>query len=177
MKSFAPDAEVLGQTLLSSILGLPSFAQKNMLSILEEQGITNLDATKWYSIRTILAVYERVTIDFGPHTMFDLGKAVPANAQFPPGVNDIDSALASMDIGYQMNHKNGYVGFYKVIRHDKVEKEIIIQCYNPYPCDFDRGIITAMARKFQSGIRVVVDETKPTKKKGGNESWYIVSYR
>ena len=176
MKPFDPNAQVLGKTLLNSILGLPSFAQKNMLAILEGQQIKNLDATKWYSIQSVIAVYDRIATDFGPHTVFDLGKTILADAQFPPEVNSIENGLNLIDTAYNMNHKNGYVGFYKMICHDVEEKKIIMQCYNPYPCDFDRGIFTAMARKFQSGVKVVVDSTKPTKKKGGNESWYIVSY-
>ena len=49
MKPFDTDAEVLGLTLLNSILGLPSFAKKNMLKILEQQGIEDLDANTWFT--------------------------------------------------------------------------------------------------------------------------------
>jgi hypothetical protein len=106
-----------------------------------------------------------------------LGKAIPENAEFPPGVDSIESGLNLIDVAYNMNHRNGYVGFYKMISHDSEEKKVVMQCYNPYPCDFDRGLFTSMARKFKSGIRVIVDDSKPTKKKGGDESWYIISYR
>lgn len=177
MKPFDTDAEVLGLTLLNSILGLPSFAKKNMLKILEQQGIEDLDANTWYKLNAVLPFYTRIVDDYGPNTMFDLGKSISIHAKMPPEVNTIELALASMDIGYNMNHRNGYVGFFKVISHNLEEKKIVMQCCNPYPCDFDRGIITGIARIFKTGIRVVVDESKPSRKKGDNESWYIISYR
>jgi hypothetical protein len=177
MEPFAPDAQVLGKTLLSSISGLPSFAQKNMLQLLEQEGIKEVDLDDWQSLTIALAFYAQVAVNFGPNTIFDLGKAVPEKAIFPPGIDSIETALQSIDVAYNMNHRNGYVGFYKVVSHDSEKKELIMHCYNPYLCDFDRGLITAMARKFASGVRVVVDESKPSKKKGGDESWYIISYR
>lgn len=171
------ETEVIGQTLSPTIMGVPNIVKNNMLRLLKEQGIDPLDPNTWYKLKMILAFYANVLKNFGPNTMFDLGKAVPENAIFPPGIDSIESGIASIDVAYNMNHRNGYVGFYKMVSHDLEEKKIVMQCYNPYPCDFDRGLLISMARKFKSGIRVVVDESKPTKKKGGNESWYIISYR
>jgi hypothetical protein len=51
-----------------------------------------------------------------------------------------------------------------------------MNCKNPYPCDFDRGIIIAMARKFKSGVEVVVMPGKPNRKEGADDSWYVVTY-
>ncbi|CAA6827793.1 MAG: Unknown protein [uncultured Aureispira sp.] len=177
MEPFATDALVLGKILLSSIKGLPSFSQKKILKILEKEGLKQLGLDTWYPLKSSLACYAQIAEDFGPNTIFDLGKSVPEHAQFPLDIDSIENALDSIDATYKLSHKGGYIGFYKMISHDVEGKKIIMQCYNPYPCDFDRGLLTAMARKFQSGVKVVVDETKPTKKKGGDESWYIVSYR
>jgi hypothetical protein len=177
MEPFDFNAKVLGRTLSTSISNLPSFAQKNMLNILEQGGIKNLDADIWYSFKTVLAIYQKIAKDFGPNTMFDFGKSIPEKAVFPPEIDSIDKAFHLINTAYNMNHKDGYVGFYKIFSHDLEEKKIVMQCYNPYPCDLDRGLFTAMARKFQSGVRVVIDESKPNKKTGGNETWYIISYR
>lgn len=177
MKPFDLNAEFLGKALLPSIFGLPKYTQNNMLKILAGYGVTNPDPEAWYNIKIVIAFYEQLAKDYGPNTIFDLGKAIPDNAVFPPGVDSIENGLNLIDMAYNMNHRNGYVGFYKMVSHDLENKKIVMQCYNPYPCDFDRGLFTAMARKFESGVRVSVDESKPTKKKGGDESWYIISYR
>jgi hypothetical protein len=177
MKPFDFNADFLGKSLFPAIFGLPSYAQKNMLKILDEQGIPNPDADSWYNIKIVIAFYKQLAEDYGPNTVFDLGKSIPENAVFPPGVDCIESALSLIDMAYNMNHRNGYLGFYKMVSHDLEKKEIIMHCYNPYPCDFDRGLLISMSRKFKSGVRVALDETKPTKKMGGHESSYIISYR
>ncbi|MGH1335826.1 MAG: hypothetical protein ACRBFS_06830 [Aureispira sp.] len=176
-KVFDTTGKVLGQALLTSIMGLPTFAQNNMLKTLATLGIPDPDPKAWYDLQIALDFYDKVTEDFGPNTLFDLGKAVPEKAVFPSGVDSIDSGMNLIDTAYNMNHKEGDIGFYKLISHDVENKKIIMHCYNPYPCNFDRGLLTAMARKFKTGVRVIVDETKPNKAKGDNESWYIITYR
>jgi len=177
MKPFDLNAESLGVALFPAIWSFPTFVKDNMLRILKEEGITEPDIDAWYDIKTILNFYKNIIANYGPHTIFDLGKSIPENAVFPPGVDSIESAFELINTAYSMNHRNGYLGFYKLVSHDLEAKEIVMQCYHPYPCDFDRGLFTAMARKFKVGVRVTLDESKPTKKKGGDESWYIVSYR
>ena len=52
-------------------------------------------------------------------------------------------------------------------------------CANPYPCDFDRGIIVAMARRFgpkAGSVRVVHDDTQPCRKKGEESCTYHVAW-
>lgn len=176
MKPFDPNAKLLGDVLVKSIDSRPNFVKKNILKILASVGIPNLEPDAWYDIEIMPKFYARIAQDFGPNTIFDLGKAIPDKAIFPPGIDSIESGLSSINVAYNMNHKDGYVGFYKMVSHDLEQKKIIMQCYNPYPCDFDRGLITAMGRKFESGVRVVVDQSKPNKKNGGHESWYIVTY-
>ncbi|MBN2348542.1 MAG: hypothetical protein JXJ22_06890 [Bacteroidales bacterium] len=75
-----------------------------------------------------------------------------------------------------MNHRNGDIGFYKLVSHDPAKKKLVMQCKNPYPCDFDRGIITTMGRKFEASTTVLLDTSKPSRKDGADDSWYNVTY-
>jgi hypothetical protein len=34
------------------------------------------------------------------------------------------------------------------------DRTLLAECKNPYPCEFDRGIVTTMARKFEAQARV-----------------------
>ena len=52
---------------------------------------------------------------------------------------------------------------------------IISVCNNPYPCSFDRGIITEMARKFQPYATVSHDDSKPCRNKGADSCTYVIS--
>ncbi len=120
--------------------------------------------------------FKEISDKYGSNTIFEIGKNIPSNAQFPPEIDNIEKALGAIDVAYHMNHQNGDIGFYKLIEHDKNNKTLVMQCKNPYPCDFDRGIITAMARKFEFSARVELDTTKPSRKNGADDSWYIISY-
>lgn len=177
MEPFSPNVQVLGRTLVSLIDELPNFVRKKMQKVLEKEGMTELDLNTWYDIKVALAFHDQIAKDFGPNTLFEVGKSIIEKAVFPPGMDSLESGLQSINVAYNMNHRNGYIGFYKIISHDLEEKKIIMHCHTPYPCELDRGLITAMARKFKTGIRVVVDPSKPNKKEGGNESSYIISYR
>jgi hypothetical protein len=54
-----------------------------------------------------------------------------------------------------------------------------MECANPYPCDFDRGSIVAMARRFGpnvGNVRVAHDDAKPSRKKGGESRTYHAAW-
>ncbi|MBU1151685.1 hypothetical protein KJ632_02545, partial [Patescibacteria group bacterium] len=61
---------------------------------------------------------------------------------------------------------------------DENTAEII--CDNPYPCDFDKGIIESMARMFkpQKSLQVSVthDNSEECRKKGHSECCYTVNW-
>ena len=118
---------------------------------------SEIDFNSWYPQQKWLDAFKIINERVGPNTMTNIGKKIPENAQFPPEINDIEKGLASIDVAYHMNHKNarGQVLFdqgkmYEVIGqyfYTKVPNtnKAIIRCENPYPCDFDKGIITTMA--------------------------------
>ena len=175
-EAFAPEVEVNGETVLTIVKAFPEFMQIYAIKILSENGIHNPRADKWYSQQAWLKAFKQISERYGAHTLYRIGKAIPENAQFPTEIDSIEKALASIDIAYNMNHRNGDIGFYKVVSHDSTERKIVMHCKNPYPCDFDKGIITAMARKFNPDATVELDTHKPSRKDGANDSWYIISY-
>jgi len=173
---FSSDVEVNGQTVLTTVNCFPEFMRSIALKILKDNGISDPQSDMWYSQKAWLDSFREISKKFGANTLFEIGKGIPANAKFPPEVDTVDKALGAIDVAYNMNHRKGDIGFYKLIDHDKVKKKIVMNCKNPYPCDFDRGIITAMARKFVPGAVVEVDKTKPCRNEGADESWYILEY-
>jgi hypothetical protein len=173
---FAPNVEVNGETVLATVNAFPEYMRKIALDILKKNGIENPAPGIWYSQKAWLDSFKEVSLKFGSNTLFEIGKAIPANAKFPPEINNIEKALASIDVAYKMNHRNGDIGFYKLVSHDANTKILVMNCKNPYPCDFDRGIITTMARKFKAGVVVKLDTTKPSRNEGAEDSWYIITY-
>jgi len=190
-KAINPNVEVNGQTVLSFVNAL-GYMKHIGLSILAEKGIANPDPEGWYSQQKWLDAITYIAEEAGIETLYEIGSAIPENAKFPTEINDIHKALSLIDIAYHMNHRlNKKVLFndetkkteegignyhYNFINNKKAE----IICDNPYPCDFDRGIIHSMAKKFKPSESVFVkiehDKTKSCRENGDKTCSYIVSW-
>ncbi len=80
-------------------------------------------------------------------------------------------------MAYHLNHQGGEIGHYQFSKTGP--KQVVMTCRNPYPCEFDRGIILAIARQFQpvgAVVRVQHDAAKPCRTKQGDSCTYLVSW-
>jgi hypothetical protein len=183
-------AKVNGETILSVVKGMPHFKEK-ALRILEEQGIVKPAAGQWYSQQAWLNAFKQIAEGIGEQTLFQIGKQIPHNAQWPPQVDNITKALASIDIAYHMNHQiNGKVLFdgatgqmTEGIGHYAFEgidpKSVKITCDNPYPCEFDKGILKGAVEKFKTAdINEVVFKHGKTscRKNGDHQCIYMIEW-
>ena len=189
--AFNKDVEVNGETVLSIVDGMGVYRDKAM-KFLAGNGIHNPELGKWYSQQQWLNAFKSISESTGGYTLFNIGKKIPENAQFPKEIDTIEKALSAIDVAYHMNHRAhgsvlfnpktgamqegiGHYGFEKL-----KDKTIKMVCDNPYPCDFDRGIIEAMAQKFKPGDSIIImvkhDDTQPCRKKGADSCTYVVSW-
>lgn len=196
-KAFEKGIEVNGQTVYAIVDGFRHFKQLPSKILLEEKigiagpdGLVKIEPEAWYSQEAWLRAFERVSNSLGQQLLEQIGRRIPENALFPPWVKDIDSAVKSVDFAYHMNHRKADkvmfnpetgemlegIGHYGYERPNASVKRIISVCENPYPCDFDRGIVIAMARRFEPNAFVTHDEQKPCRKTGGESCTYIVSW-
>ena len=179
MKTFvasSPKVEVNGETIYSIIDGMGVF-KTTAIKILSENGIPDPKPGQWYSQQSWLNAFKNISDKVGQSTLYNIGQKIPENAKFPPEINDIHKALSAIDVAYHMNHRNGEIGNYKYEKTD--EHSAKITCTNPYPDEFDKGIIVAMGKKFApSGATVSVkfDENKPSRTKGADSTTYLVSW-
>jgi hypothetical protein len=179
MKTFVASSlkvEVNGETIYSVIDGMGFFKTKAQ-KILNDCGIIDPKPGQWYNQQSWLNAFKIISEEIGKSTLFAIGLKIPENAKFPPEIDDIHKALAAIDIAYHMNHRNGDIGQYKYEKTGENSAKIV--CTNPYPDEFDKGIITQMGRKFASeGKRVLVeiDENNPTRTNGGISTNYIVTW-
>jgi hypothetical protein len=175
-QAYSPRVEVNGQTVLAVVNGMG--AMKTMaLKILAEADIVNPKPNQWYSQQKWLDAFKVIAEEIGPMTLFKIGNSIPKNADFPSGVKDIHVALQAIDVAYKSNHRGGEIGYYKYIKIG--EHRVMMECKNPYPSDFDRGIIVAMAREF-APVRtlpsVSLDITRPSRKTGGESCTFVISW-
>ncbi len=178
-KPFDFSGKALGKVVFPIVKNMPSFVQRNLIGILEEVGILKADFKEeaWYDFEQFHSFYQRVKERFGPHTLFDMGKTIPEVADFPPNIRTLHQALATLNDAYHMNHKGGYIGFYHLVGHDPAKCVCTIQCYNPYDHQFDKGLLTALGRKFANRVRVESTPGQPKRAHDGSgASWYTLTY-
>jgi hypothetical protein len=195
-RAIEPGIEVNGQTVFSVVDGFGAFTRMGSRYLLDEgigepepDGSVRVERERWYSQEAWLRAFERIGKELGGSALHLIGLKIPANAIFPPWVVDIDSALRSIDVAYHLNHrKQGQVmfdvaagtmlegiGHYGFSR-DPAAKRILCGCDNPYPCDFDAGIVASMARRFVEHARVEHDPAEPCRKRGADRCTYVVSW-
>jgi hypothetical protein len=194
-KPFEPDLEVYGASIdavVDAFKLFPSVALKRLTNygigtIRGKDVVINREA--WYPLGNWLSAYESFANEVGTRALFQIGQHIPKHAPFPPTINDIHSAVAGLDVAYHMNHRKagkvmfdpatgqklsgiGNYGYTPVPR----ERRIISVCENPYPCEFDRGILTTLAAKFERASRVAHDDSAPCRKNGADSCKYIIAW-
>ena len=194
-KAFEPGIEVSGSSIAAIVDGFrkyPTVAYKYLTKYglakkTASAQMPQVDAAAWYRLEDWLSACEEISNEIGVNSLFGIGKSVPENATFPPQVTDVHSAIASINVAYHMNHrKNGAVMFNPETgamldgighyHYQPVENEnrIVCVCENPYPCDFDRGIVSAMATRFEPLARTAHDNEAPCRKNGADSCTYVV---
>jgi hypothetical protein len=99
---------------------------------------------------------------------------------FPPQITDLESALKLVGVAYNMRHRSGNTGYVELRSFDAQAKKAVIEYCNPYPCHFERGIVTACARKFKPKdahlIDVELDKNKKSRLDGADSSFYVITW-
>jgi len=99
-----------------------------------------------------------------------IGVSIPNSAKFPPGIDTLEKA-------YHMNHRGGEIGHYSLRKTG--ERNCFMECRNPHLCDFDRGILEALAKLFASKGSmpgVTHDPSKPCRGKNGDSCTFLISW-
>ncbi|HZI09775.1 MAG TPA: hypothetical protein VE153_05230 [Myxococcus sp.] len=173
-----------GFTLLASeMLAQEGVAPQNT------EGMVEVKPEGWYSLAKYLRAYKQITSVVGEQVIYQVGLNMPKHARFPDFIRDVPSAMQSMDAAYGMNHrKNGVpmfdpqtgqrtpgIGSYK---YEKTEGKnaVTMFCDNPYPCVFDRALLTAMAQRFDPKAQLKHDDRKPCRHKGGDSCTYLINW-
>ncbi|HAA11702.1 MAG TPA: hypothetical protein DCE41_08385 [Cytophagales bacterium] len=144
-----PNAQVKSTTLLE-LKNFVSEPFRPMLDkILKANGVFVETPEEWYPMQLGLDVCREIQDTVGPHTMFSIGKKAGELRQFPDGIATLAEALKSLNEAYKASHRGGAVGFYELISEDVTARRIEFKAQNPYPDEFDRGILMSVARKFK----------------------------
>jgi hypothetical protein len=195
-RPFEPGIEVRGiglQWLVNGFRILPETGLRYLarygLTCQGRDGKPALDVSGWYSQDAWLACFEAIDREVGPNVMTDIGRHVGENAPAPPDVHDIDASLRSLDVTYHMFHRKRGVPMFdegsgrmlEGIGHYGYERksgkhEITCVCENPYPCNFDLGIVQGFAARFEARATVEHVDGSSCRKQGGERCTYVVTW-
>lgn len=169
--SFDPNVEVLGRVLFSWIEGTGG----DIIPALEAHGIVDVDPDSWYPLQTALAALKT----FSQSTnLVNMGKKIIDNAKFPlEQMTSIERAIELIDQAYHMNHRHGEIGHYRA--ETAGERHIVMVAENPYPSDFDYGLLWSIATRFMpedADVVVELDLNKPTRLEGANSCTYHITW-
>jgi hypothetical protein len=167
-----PLVQVNGTTILSTIEG--SAIKDLTKKILAEVGLpANPEPDQWYPQQKWLDVLKKIQDKYGAANLKMIGKKIPETANFPPQINSIETGLESIGVAHRMNHRGGEIGYYRFEKTS--ENEGFVEANNPYPCDFNMGIVIGMAKRFVP-TAFVSHEAGSCRKAGGAVCRYHIHW-
>jgi hypothetical protein len=148
-----------------------------------------IDPQGWYPLESWLQAFGRIGQEVGPAVLAQIGASVMQNIDWPPGMSSVEGLIQFIDVGYHMHHrKDGRVMFdqttgavmpgignFSYKGEDK--NRYLIECANPYPCSFDKGILGGALRRLGTGNLAVHDGTADCRTRGGKACTYVVYKR
>ena len=176
---FEAGVEARGRVIVAIEEGIEHFRDAHREAVgaaLAEKGIDDPDPDDWYAQAAELDVLATVAEAFGPHVLDRLGERIPSVARWPNDVSGVAEGLQSIDDAYHRNHRGGDIGHYHFEQVDDGHGRV--ECRNPYPCPFDRGLIRAVA-KAHSPVEsfVLVEERGETcRRRGDDRCLYTVRW-
>ena len=187
-KAFQPGVEVYGAVVLSVTDGMGEF-RAMAERILAQHGIVNPQPNVWYPQQAWLDSFKTISEKIGPRTLFAIGRKIPEAVEWPAWMNSLETGLGAINLNYHLRHRlNGVpmlndqtgeltpgIGHYELKGLADGNSAVMV-CNNPYPSEFDRGILTAMGRRFESGLEVRLDTTQPTRTQGADSCTYIIQW-
>ncbi|HKI03446.1 MAG TPA: hypothetical protein VKK31_15820 [Thermoanaerobaculia bacterium] len=187
-KAFQPGVEVYGAVVLSVTEGMGEF--RTMAErILAQHGIVKPQPDTWYPQQAWLDSFKTISEQIGPRTLFAIGKKILDTVGWPAWIDGLETGMRAIDLNYHLRHRlDGVpmlndqtgeltpgIGHYE-LKGLTADNSAVMVCNNPYPSELDRGIITAMGRRFESSLEVRLDTTQPTRTQGADSCTYIIEW-
>ncbi|MFY9261644.1 MAG: hypothetical protein WAO71_14205 [Gallionella sp.] len=178
--AFDKNAEVAGHSILSTLSTFPEYYRADIEQFLKENNIVNVTPDSWHSQQSYLNIFKEISTRYGVNSLFNMGVAVGESVPFPPGTT-LEAAYSAWDGAYRSHHRNGtLLGYIKLHSFDYQAKKAVVECKNPYPSHFERGIATSFARKCKPEdagyIDVQLDTSKPSRLNGADSCFYIITW-
>jgi len=154
--SFDSAAKVNGDTLLAIPAAFSVSATAEVL--LRLHGLpAQPKAGQWYPLQAWLNLLAQIEESFGSATVYAVGLHIITHSQWPANLRSLEEAVHALDLACRSNIKGEPIGYYRA--EPCGQRCLQVECLTPTPPDFERGILTGMARQFKpaESLRVSVD--------------------
>jgi len=142
--------------------------------ILAKHGLT-LTSDSPIPLEAMMAALKEVSVTFGPNLLYQVGREVPRQGKFPPGIDTVEKALGTLDMAYRMNHSGlPAPGSYKTEVIKAGQGKVVAD--TPYPCHYDRGLLTELLQKVNRTTSIQHDDTAPCRRNGGASCTYHIRW-
>lgn len=170
-----PKIEVAGGVVVAVVDVMGAF-RSVALEILAKNGIVDPKPFRWYNLKDWLASFDTIIKEVGPNTLHQVGRQVSGTAPIPLEIDSLHKAYSSLDEAYYSQHRGGEIGHYHYI--STAEKAGTMISTTPYPTEFDRGILMALAARFEphSLVDIQLDEQSESRLHGGDSCTFLISW-
>ncbi|NMO21654.1 hypothetical protein HPC49_48555 [Pyxidicoccus fallax] len=188
--------QVKGASIYSVVAAINTFSvlvndlmQAMNVQTRDASGALMIDTNAWYDLDHYMPVYKKIDTLLGGRGLEKVGSFIPKNAEFPPNIQDIHGALASIDVAFHMNHRKDGKPMFNPLTGEMTEgighyryqpvagkNEALLVCDNPCPCRFDQGLIKGMAQRFQPQATLTHVPDTGCRTKGDASCTYVVTW-
>ena len=169
--------EVSGAFIASFLESLGPYQRRAEVIVLEycESRDDRIISGCFYPLGGFLDALRRFEEQFGSEFITGFGALMAEKMVLPFFIRGPEEALAGLDIIFRLHHKNGQpdLGGYRWYAQPGGGRMI---CDNPYPCDFDRGMLAGLLNRFGSPARLRHDQPHVCRSRGGDACIYVVEW-
>jgi hypothetical protein len=167
--SFDPESEVSGSNIQLVIKAHRALGF-DIAACLSKHKLNRVQPNDWVNLQTYLDCLKDIQQEFSYYYSFysliAIGTKVIDYAMGIPNPHKSDTNFEPLNNFYQLRHRGMDVGEYS--QEFLSEKHLRVTARNPYPSDFDYGLVWGMARMRVSNGQVlrVIRAESPSRRKG-----------
>lgn len=195
LKKNIEEVEVRGEVIIGIKEVLNSTLGKTKGISLKSFNLDTAKPNEWYPLKNLIDFFTSIEKSNGSMILQKIGIEVANSAVWPDTVQTTQAALESMNLAYHMNHRRngqelfdyekgviieGYIG-HDVLEIDHEKQIVNFICGSFYPSDFDLGMAKQVVKIFANNpvaaLSVRRDNSKPSRKKGGETCTYTLNYK
>lgn len=123
------------------------------IRMLATHGIPEPTPEGWYSWQRYLDTVREIADTVGPATLSRIGRLLVDQDEFADGAS-LESVLRALDPAYKSRHRARDAGDFHYEPTGPRSARMLVR--NPYPCELDLAVITALAVRFRPAEALTV---------------------